>query len=248
MMLLGVFLQSAVAGIVTDDTARAPLQGVEVVVESARRRMITPASGVYLIDSLAPGIHVVLFRKVGYRPVRMRAILTAGDTLRRPIMLSLAPVGLPPIEVTASNEPPGMEAYAARKAAGHGHFIGSEVLRKSENRRVSEVLVTVNGVKPIYQRRSGRTVSFMVSSRGSGSLINSSCPMAIWYDGVKVFEPNAIRSPNSPAGSRDPPDINSYAIIGLEAIEVYRGAAETPAELSGTGASCGTIVLWSRRR
>jgi len=241
-MVLAVLLQSAVAGIVTDDTARAPLAGVEIVVESARRRIITGASGTYFIDSLSPGIHVVLFRKVGYRPVRMRAILSAGDTLRRPVMLSLAPVELPPIEVTASSAPPGMEAYAARKAAGSGHFIGSDVLRRSENRRVSEILVTVSGVKPVYQRRSGRSISVMVSSRGSANISTAkACPMAIWYDGVKIFEPNAV-------GNREPPDINSYVVNGLEAIEVYRGAAETPAALSGTGASCGTIVLWSRRR
>lgn len=240
-MIRGVLLQAAVAGVVTDDSARAPLGGVEVIVETARRRLVTPADGVYFLDSLAPGIHTILFRRIGYRPVRMRAILSAGDTVRRPIALSVAAVQLEPIEVTASSYPPGMEAYATRKAAGHGHFIGRDVLRQSENRRVSEVLTTVGGVKPVYQRRSGRTISMMISTRGGGGMSNRACPMAIWYDGVKIFEPNAI-------GGREPPDINSYMVNGLEAIEVYRGAAETPVELSGTGASCGTIVLWSRRR
>ena len=44
------------------------------------------------------------------------------------------------------------------------------------------------------------------------------------------------------------PDIDATSISNLEAVEIYRGGADTPAELGGLGASCGTIVLWTRRR
>jgi hypothetical protein len=69
--------------------------------------------------------------------------------------------------------------------------------------------------------------------------------MAVWLDGVKIFEPTS-GSGGSPRV--DPPDITHYLIRDLEAIEVYEGPASLPPELSGTGGNCGAVVMWSRRR
>jgi hypothetical protein len=63
--------------------------------------------------------------------------------------------------------------------------------------------------------------------------------MTIWLDGIKTWAPDS-RMP--------PPDIDQIPVIQLEAVEIYRGAADTPIELGGTGGGCGTIVLWTRRR
>ncbi len=235
-------------GIVTDDSSRAPLAEVEVVIERDNRRTTTGPDGLYRLDHLRAGITVVLFRLVGYRPVRMRAILLGGDTVRYPVVMSRAAVQLDPIEVVASSYPRGMEAYAERKSRGFGRFFDPPELRKQEHRRVSELMRTVPGVQPAKVRRGGRDILVMVSARG-GSLSGPGCPMAIWVDGVRVWEPRAgTRSSAVPNPALDPPDINQWAVNGLEAIEVYRGASETPPQLGGTGAACGTIVLWTRKR
>ena len=63
--------------------------------------------------------------------------------------------------------------------------------------------------------------------------------MAVWQDGLRIYTPGRGGSP---------PDLNDYPVSQLEAIEIYRGEAETPADLGGTGAGCGTIVLWTRRQ
>ena len=65
------------------------------------------------------------------------------------------------------------------------------------------------------------------------------CAMAVWQDGLRIYTPGRGGSP---------PDLNDYPVSQLEAIEIYRGEAETPADLGGTGAGCGTIVLWTRRQ
>ena len=49
-----------------------------------------------------------------------------------------------------------------------------------------------------------------------------------------------------PADATQPPDIDSFLPEHIAAIEYYAGPATTPTEFAGTGASCGTIVIWTR--
>jgi outer membrane cobalamin receptor len=111
--------------------------------------------------------------------------------------------------------------------AGQGHFIDSRVLRQSEHRRLSELLRAVRGVRLVPL---GATKTVAMS--------RSNCPMSIWIDGIRSYQP---------ARGLPPPDINEFPIVQLEGVEIYRGPAETPLELGGTGQSCGAIVLWTRR-
>jgi hypothetical protein len=44
------------------------------------------------------------------------------------------------------------------------------------------------------------------------------------------------------------PDIGWGQPVGaIQGVEIYRGAAEVPGEFSGTDASCGVIVIWTKR-
>lgn len=226
--------QSRITGTVTEDSTGRPLSGVEILAAWRTGPVRTDTLGVFRLDDVPPGVRTALFRKIGYRPVQLRAYLNQDDSLVVHVKLALAPVELAPIEVTASAIPPGMEAFAERRAAGFGHFIDAKVLRQSEHRRMSDVLRTVRGVS-LQPARANEWVVLSQRDR---------CPMQIYLDGVKIYEPRALgRGPAS-----RPPDINQFNITQLEAIEVYRGPAETPAQLGGTGGACGTLVLWSRRR
>jgi outer membrane receptor for ferrienterochelin and colicin len=185
------------------------------------------------MTGLATGVHYILVRKIGYRPVQLRAILVADDTLEATVELNAAAVELAPIEVTVSAIPPGMDAYEERRKAGAGYFIGSRTLRQSEHRLLADIFRTVRGVSLQYGR-GNKTI--LVNNRDR-------CPMQIYMDGIKIYE-----SRSGAGRAVEPPDINLFSVAQLEAIEVYRGPAETPPQLSGTGGSCGTVVLWSRRR
>ena len=236
--------QSVVRGRVLEDSTRAPLPDVEIVISGAQPARTSP-TGEYALAGLNPGMHQILFRRIGFRPVRLRAILVEGDTLERTIVMEPAVAELPPLDVTVSNVPPGMERFAERRAAGHGTYFDTRVMRSSEHRRLPELLIRVPGVRSVNfvepGTRSSRAV--MATRRGGeGMSGKTQCYMAIWYDGVKLFEPSAG------PGGRSPPDITDFKIRDLEAIEVYEGPSSLPAELSGTGGMCGAIVLWSRRR
>jgi hypothetical protein len=241
----GAGAQSVVRGRVLEDSTRALLSGVEILV-SGSQAIHTTVDGLFTLDSLKAGMHQILFRRIGFRPVRLRALLVDGDTLDRTIVLERAAVELAPLEVTVSNVPPGMERFAERRAAGRGKFFDSKVMRQSEHRRLPDLLSRVAGVRAINYTEPGtrKQRAAMATRRGGeGMSGKTQCFMAIWYDGVKIFEPTAGASQFRP-----PPDIADFRIQDLEAVEVYEGPASLPPELSGTGGMCGAVVLWSRRR
>ena len=225
--------QAAISGIVRDDSTSQPIPGVELIIQALDRRAVTDSLGGFRFTGLATGIHYILVRKIGYRPVQLRAILVSDDTLEATVELNAAAVELAPIEVTVSAIPPGMEAYEERRKNENGYFIGSRTLRQSEHRQLADIFRSVRGVSLRYAR-GNKTI--LVNNRDR-------CPMQIYMDGIKIYEPR------SGAGRAvEPLDINLFTVAQLEAIEVYRGPAETPPQLAGTGGGCGTVVLWSRRR
>lgn len=225
--------QSSISGTIRDDSTNTPIPGVELLIQAANRRATTDSVGRFRFDGLATGIHFVLVRKIGYRPVQLRAILVEDDTLEANVSLAAAAVELAPIEVTVSAIPPGMEAFEERRRSAAGHFIDAKVLRRSEHRPLAEVFRTVRGLSLRYGR-GNKTI--LINNRDR-------CPMQIYLDGIKIYEPR-----QGGGRANEPPDINQFSVAQLEAIEIYRGPAETPAQLGGTGGACGTVVLWSRRR
>jgi hypothetical protein len=228
----GVAAQSSLTGVVREDSTNQPIAGVELVIGALDRRTVSDSVGQFRFDGLATGVHFILVRKIGYRPVQLRAILAMDDTLDAVVTLRPAAVELAPLEVTVSAIPPGMEAYEARRRSGAGYFIEPKTLRQSEHRQLADIFRSVRGVTLRFAR-GNRTI--LVNNR-------SRCPMQIYLDGIKIYEPR------SGPGATTPPDINQFTVAQLEAIEIYRGPAEAPPEFSGTGGACGTVVLWSRRR
>ncbi len=159
-------------------------------------------------------------------------------------------VRIEPVVVAAETKQPhgmGREAFQERRHQGFGQFIDSLELRRSEDRRLSDLLRGHHGIV-IAQNR------FAVSSRAG-------CYMQIIYDGQSVYSP-ATFIPPAPAAptpgerftraTRPPPrptplDINTFDVSGLESIEMYQSLSDTPLQFGGAAAGCGTLVLWSRR-
>jgi len=231
MMLAGLpaslLAQAVLVGRTISDSTRDPISGVDIVVEKLKLKAESGGDGKFTLPNLDWGVQTAVIRKIGYRPVRLQLMVASDDTVRVDIRLRASVVELPPLEVTASSVAPGMEEFARRRLAGWGTFFDAKYLRQADHRRLSDLLTGIRGVRPITN--GFRTV--LVSSR-------SNCPMAIWLDGMQIFAPGSRRSA---------PDINDFSTHQLEGIEVYSGPAETPAELSGFGANCGAVALWTRR-
>ena len=215
--------------IVRDDSTRAPISGIELVIQGSDRRTETGADGRFVLSGLPDGIGHVLVRKIGYRPIRLRTLVIATDTLNIEIRMTPTVLELAPLEVVASYVPPRMWGYADRRLSGFGTFLDPDLLRKSEQRQLVDLLRGVRGVRIQPAPASNRYVA--VSARGN-------CPMSVWLDGIRIYRPG------DPGG---PPDANEIPVSNLEAVEVYRGESELPLALGGAGGQCGALVLWTRR-
>jgi len=227
--------QAVLTGTVRADSTGTPLAGVEILVEGTAFRTTTGPNGRFAISGIPAGSRFVLFRSVGYHPVRTPVLLSAGDTTFANALLVPGEVILPPVEVRATPDAPrgvGLEGFAERKRLGMGQFYEAEELRRSEHLKLSDLL----------RRKGGVVIKNHVAyhphrlSLGGGH----NCVMQLYYNGAPVGR----------GGIHDarPEDLRLFEISGLEAVEVYRSAAQVPPEYGGATGGCGVILLWSRQK
>ena len=249
-------LAQSIAGTVRQDSTARPMAGVEVLLEGSERKTTTDAAGRFVLGSLARGSAVVLFRSVGYRPVRVSVQLVSADTVQvNAVMVREGTQQLDPVEVKAVPAAPrglGREAFEERRKLGFGRFIDSAELRRSEMRRTSDLLRAIPGLRIVRFRecegpnstRCSPPEDRAASGRGGGTSMiprqnQEYCWMSVLLDGVPVYQSGSSRPP--PDFSRD------FRPSELESIEVYRSSAEVPSEYGGASAACGVILLWSKR-
>ncbi|MCL4865468.1 MAG: carboxypeptidase-like regulatory domain-containing protein [Gemmatimonadales bacterium] len=248
--------QSVLTGTVLQDSLRTALGGVEVLVEGANRQTVTDATGRFELRDLSVGTHIVLFRLPGFRPLRTSVRLQSGVTTRiDTIMVRESVQTLDSITVTGKvtrGVGLGREAFEERRAMGFGRFIDSEELRRSEHRSVADIFRALPGVNvvrfrecldPILRRFCSPLEDRVASGRGVRSMNPTEgmeyCWMSVYMDGTPVYLSGS--SMKVPDFSRD------VRVTELEMVEVYRSAAETPGQYSGTTGGCGVVLLWTRR-
>lgn len=216
------------------------MAGVEVLLSGTTHRAETDREGRYVVAGLPAGSFMVIFRLVGYLPVRTDVALRSGDTSRVNATLIANVVTLNPISVTGTPSTTrgvgvGREAFEERRRMGFGVYFDSTYLRRMEHRRLDDLLYSVPGVKLSQRLRDGGR--YIMSSRRADT-----CFMQIFFDGVPVGRGGmAGRAGVSPVSTA------MFSLSSIEKFEVYRSAAEVPMEYGGNNALCGVLLLWSRR-
>lgn len=244
--------QSAAAGTIIEDGTRRPLAGVEVVLEATEHQTVTDSAGRFILTGLPTGRRILLFRSVGYRPVRSFLILVRGDTARVDGLMVAEGVRLDSVVVTGRVPGPrgiGREAFGERQRLGMGKFIDAPELRRADSRRTSDVLRSLAGIRIITARDTIAGGRVWHRAAGRGNFINpaalgadSPCWMSVMLDGVYLYRSTGA------IGLGEPTDFGrEVPVSSLERIEVYRSAAEVPLEFGGSTHQCGLIVLWGRQ-
>ena len=237
--------------VVTGSPYRA-VAGVEVLLPHAQKSARTDSLGTFHIRGLSAGRHPVLVRLPGYGAVSDTVSIVDGQEHRRDYLLARSTLTLDSVLITAlgGSITPHMRTFERRRSAGLGSFVSPEELRQKEDVTLRFVLARIPGIRFVTYK----SASFAASARGAASNRNEShavpgdrnsprrCWVQIYLDAIRIYSPIAS------GGGQPVPNIEDYRVRDLEAVEFYPGPAATPAELGGTGATCGTLVLWTREK
>jgi hypothetical protein len=210
---------------VVDSANGSPVEHAEILFLGTPITRVTDAGGRVQLQ-LEPGSYLVRTRRIGFAPRTARLDITGTDTLT--VIVVLAPLGiaLPEILVRATEERyvGKLSSFAHRmrtSGAPRSSFITREEIDDKRPRQVSDLL----------RVRSARAQQ--CAERG-----------AVYLDGI------ALTSLRVAARGDRRPTIDEIPIDQIEAIEIYVGASEVPAQYNMTaqrGRQPGCVILiWTR--
>ena len=232
--------------VVSADSTVGPLLDAEVLLPELQRSIRTNARGEFRFDDVPVGPQRVQVRRLGFGALDTQLTFVANEEHSRRIVLSRITV-LDSVETRAEYRIPSFEE---NRRVGLGHFLTRDDLAKMENRTFSAVLSNFNGTKFIPGKVGNRV--YLASSRGPQSMSGldlgsdisgpidapkPACYAHVYLDNMPIY-----------VGKKQPLfDLNSISPDRIESIEYYRSPAQTPARYSNLNATCGVLVIWSRR-
>lgn len=220
------------------DAADRPLGGATVALEGFEVEVRTGADGRFAFDVDFVPDEVVAFRHVGYAPARTAVHLARGDTLR--LVARLARVGVLDTVRTVAAAPTTsarLTEFETRRARGRGVFVTRAEIERRVPASATDLLRWTGAVRIV----DSLGVLLPASVRGGRwnaqrRQFDPNCIMRMAVDGVlmpQLFSLHELPAPAEIAG-----------------VEIYKGGATIPVELSGARADnyCGLIVVWTRAR
>lgn len=217
---------AVLTGTVTATTGQ-PLEGAQILLLGTNLGGRTDQSGNFRLGGLPGGTQSIEIRQIGYAPRRYAVDLAPDKISKIDAVLEERAVVLEAVEV-AGKKGSGIPGFDRRKKSGFGTYITREDIEKRGAINTSDLFRTIPGVQVLWNG-TGYTVQMTRASTGY-------CPVQYYIDGAPFLS----------TGGDDMDQIVQPQDI--QAIEVYKGPTETPAEFQGGGsAACGTIVIWTRR-
>jgi hypothetical protein len=240
-LLAGPVAAQTVRGRVLDAGSGEPVAGAAVQVLDAGSRTVQRAraasDGTFTLRLRVGGSYRLRGDRAGYGPSTSGALeVGARDTVAVELRMAEQALTIDPLTVTARRGPrrvPALEhrGFYAREARGLGDFLHREDIRRGAPLRLSQALDRVVGTT-LIQARSGDVIVF---DRSWGTNVlqrpgDSLCPPRIYLDGTGVSGMTVdLVQPES-----------------VEAVEMYHGPSQIPAEYGGSTSSCGVILIWTR--
>jgi hypothetical protein len=213
---------SGVIGRVFDERTNEVIVEVLLFVDGDRREITLSRQGRFVLGGMAPGLHRLEVRAIGYRPYTLDVELLPRQIAERQFPMVFTGERLPDIDVESRNAKllPRFTDFERRRQNKMGHFITRDEIRSRGYMRLGDAMKGVRGVRVDCTEMD--CIVHMARAP-------TNCFPTYYVDG---------RLTRSFASSTPVSDIHG--------IEVYRSAAEMPGEFSGDSAMCGVIVVWTR--
>ena len=218
---------AAVSGVVqlegnpANSVSRVELEGTDVAV-------VTNEKGEFSMRNLPSGTHNILARHLGYVVQIATVDLNSRETQHVTLKLPRYVAMMDPVLVTARrNVALDKVGFNMRKKSGAGYFLDTDRIARMHAFYVADILRMVPGLRVTSGPRGEPIVT---SPRGLSSCVE------YWVDDVPFHE-------------MEPGDVNNFISGGeIVAAEVYQSGLAPAQYVRPGGASCTTIVLWTRFR
>jgi hypothetical protein len=219
-----VVATSRVIGRVTDSVGVALPRAEVGIFKLDRFHVITNDSGEFRLDDLPAGPTTFTVRRLGYEAATFSGVLKGGKVHRVSFALNPIAEGLPGVTVEEKRSAgTWLSLFETRRSGSRGTFITRKQIEQLQARTTADVLRTVPGV----QIANGRFGSVPVMTRGSGA---------------RRCVPQLYVHTTPYSGG-----IDDFTADDIEAMEIYVGISELPADLNTSGRPiCAAIVIWTR--
>ena len=195
-------------------------------------RTRTAVDGKFEVRLRAAGTFRFTAQRTGYDgTVTSDVPVAPRETVYVELRMATAPTRLDPLLVTARVNPPHrrsleMVGFYDRERWGIGRFIR----REDFENRASLSTATILAREPGTVLRGSGPHGYIVFSRSATA--NGYCLPLLFLDGVRISSSAALSDVVGPNQ--------------VEAVELYRSAAEIPVQYNSSEAGCGVILIWTR--
>lgn len=242
--------QGHVAGQILDARTGEPVKGafVSMLTSEGRFRRITGTDSVgrFAFEDVTPGRFRLSAGRIGYYQAQGGHMdLAHNDSVTVDIRLSASGVLLQAVTVVARSVPrsnPMLRGFYERMDRGTGYFMNRDAVEARNAMMVTDLLVTMPGVRLGPLTDTGRQITMGRGVRSGPA----GCPVQFFVDNVHVNRDTGAQLGR--ANPMQPLSIDAYVQpSAIEGIEVYSGLSSLPAEFMTNDARCGTVVVWTRR-
>jgi len=219
-------------GQVLDRNSGDPVRNAEVTIDELERTPVTNDRGVFTFVDVPWGIYILRVSHLRYADAAQAFRLQGGRAHQMEVRMDEQPIELDPLTVSVRPRAwfSGMTGLQHRMDMGFGYILDREDLEVRGASEISQVLQGIPGVRVVPIGPYGATVVF----RAQRNILNQGCEPQVFMDGQSIrLDPNL--------------GLNEFNAQDLQAVEIYRSAAEVPGEFGGMESNCGALVLWTKR-
>lgn len=235
-----------IRGTVISDSDEAPVSQAAIQIRSVDEpdRIVGSTTsnqeGEFTIWVRQTGVFTIRVQALGYDDSETTGVQLGSDEVKTvEIRMAVDAVEIEGLEVVGQRrEPFFMRGVRERAGSGWGTVYTREELDWRTGANVQDILRTQPGMTILNQGGLGGQVGIQTGRTPPG--MQRECFAAVYRDGIRVYDA-------SQPFTDDVEEILSLPASEIEAMEVYRGAAQVPAEFSGTGSECGVVAVWTRR-
>jgi len=227
-------LPGSIIGRVQDQDFGQVIRGVEVAIKGTDIRAETDARGNFRIRAVPWGEYTLTFDHLSYGHSEHTLRVIGGRSHSLEVRLPPEAMEMAPIIVRVRPRRwyADMASLQERIDRGVGYIMTRDQIDERQPMHLGDMLRAVPGVD-VVQRGSSVSGTFIVQMRNAQNMMGQVCPPAVWVDGQKWRDPSSA--------------FTGIFGIELEVVEVYNGPSEVPPEFLDSAASCGAVIVWTRR-